>query len=195
MTYLIVQTFVLLLAAALLGALLAWYLTRMVAAGDRARLQTRLRAAEREAGALRERLSEAERAGETLGARLAEATAALAACEAQREQAAAAQAQAPAAAVEAPRPDAAALSDAEQGSRPPAAAPGDGSDDLQQIKGIGPKIAATLAELGIGRFEQIAAWTPEHVAWVNAHLRFKGRVEREEWIDQAKSLAAQRAGD
>jgi NADH-quinone oxidoreductase subunit E len=190
MTYLIVQTFVLLLAAALLGALLAWYLTRMVAANDRAGLHARLRAAEREAGTLRERLSEAERAGESLGARLSEAQAALAACEAQRVEARAAE-NAPAQQLAQSAADA----EPSEGTRPPAAGPDAGSDDLQQIRGIGPKIAATLAELGIGRFEQIAAWTPEHVVWVNAHLRFKGRVEREEWIAQARDLAAQSAGD
>ena len=65
-------------------------------------------------------------------------------------------------------------------------------DNLQKIKGIGPKIAGILDELGIRRFDQIAAWTPENVAWVNDHLRFKGRIEREEWIPQARSLIAER---
>ena len=68
----------------------------------------------------------------------------------------------------------------------------DGADDLQQIKGIGPKIAGILQELGIQRFEQIATWTPEKVDWVNERLRFKGRIEREEWIPQAKALMAAR---
>jgi predicted flap endonuclease-1-like 5' DNA nuclease len=189
MSYLIIQTFVLLLAAALLGALLAWYLTRMVAANDRAGLQARVRAAEREAAALQERLNEGERARESLVARLAETESALVASRAER---AATPAQtAPPSAPE-PRPAVAAVA---EGTRPPAALAGEGYDDLQQIKGIGPRIAATLAELGIGRFEQIAAWTPDHVAWINAHLRFKGRVEREDWITQARNLAAQSAGD
>lgn len=187
MSYLIVQTFALLLAAALLGALLAWYLTRMVAANDRAGLHARLRAAEREAGALQQRLSEGERTRESLAARLAAAEDALAACQTQCAESTAA--------VAAPAALAAADPQVEEGIRPPPAPAGEGRDDLQQIKGIGPKIAATLAQLGIGRFEQIAAWTPEHVAWVNAHLRFKGRVEREEWIAQARSLAEQGAGD
>jgi NADH-quinone oxidoreductase subunit E len=188
MSYLIVQTFVLLLAAALLGALLAWYLTRMVAANDRAGLHARLRAAGREAGALQERLSEGERTRESLAARLAEAQDALAACQAQCAELAAEAAEAP---VSLPAAD----PEVQEGIRPPSVQPDDGGDDLQQIKGIGPKIAATLGQLGIGRFEQIAAWTPEHVAWVNAHLRFKGRVEREEWIAQARNLAGQSAGD
>jgi len=62
------------------------------------------------------------------------------------------------------------------------------ADDLQRIKGIGPKLVVVLKDLGVLRFEQIAAWTPENVAWVNEHLRFKGRIEREQWISQAKAL-------
>ncbi|MDJ0738953.1 MAG: hypothetical protein QNJ91_04510 [Gammaproteobacteria bacterium] len=65
-------------------------------------------------------------------------------------------------------------------------------DDLQQIRGIGPKIAGILDGLGIRRFEQIASWSPENVAWVNDQLRFKGRIEREEWIPQARALIAAR---
>jgi len=64
----------------------------------------------------------------------------------------------------------------------------DESDDLQRIKGIGPKIAGILQELGVRRFEQIAAWTPRDVARVNDHLRFSGRIEREQWVAQAQAL-------
>jgi predicted flap endonuclease-1-like 5' DNA nuclease len=63
-------------------------------------------------------------------------------------------------------------------------------DDLQQISGIGPGIETTLHRLGIFHFRQIAAFTPENVAWVNQRLRFRGRIEREDWIGQAKRLAA-----
>ncbi len=63
-------------------------------------------------------------------------------------------------------------------------------DDLQQISGIGPGIERTLHQLGIFHFRQIAAFTPENVAWVNQRLRFKGRIEREDWIGQAKRLVA-----
>jgi predicted flap endonuclease-1-like 5' DNA nuclease len=70
-------------------------------------------------------------------------------------------------------------------------------DDLKQIRGIGPGIEGTLNDLGIWHFHQIAALTPEQTAWVNSHLKFKGRIEREEWISQAKDLAEgkQYAGD
>ncbi|MGB5650300.1 MAG: helix-hairpin-helix domain-containing protein, partial [Sedimenticolaceae bacterium] len=66
------------------------------------------------------------------------------------------------------------------------------ADDLQVIKGIGPKIAAKLERLGIRRFEQIAGWTPEDIERVNEKLRFKGRIEREKWIPQARALVAAR---
>ncbi len=70
------------------------------------------------------------------------------------------------------------------------AAPDDVGDDLKIISGIGPKIESLLHEMGIYRFAQIASWTPENVAWVDERLKFKGRIEREQWIPQAKTLAA-----
>ncbi len=77
------------------------------------------------------------------------------------------------------------------GTAPLALARPDGEpDDLQQISGIGPGIERTLHRLGIFHFRQIAALTPENVAWVNQRLRFRGRIEREDWIGQAKRLAA-----
>jgi predicted flap endonuclease-1-like 5' DNA nuclease len=67
-------------------------------------------------------------------------------------------------------------------------------DDLKRISGIGPGIEKTLHELGIFHFRQIAAFTPENVVWVNQHLRFRGRIERENWIGQARRLAAESQG-
>lgn len=66
-----------------------------------------------------------------------------------------------------------------------------GADDLKRISGVGPKLEGTLNELGIYHFDQIAAWTPETVAWVDNYLSFKGRIDREGWIEQAKMLAAE----
>ncbi len=63
-------------------------------------------------------------------------------------------------------------------------------DDLKRIKGIGPKIENTLNELGIFHFDQIAGWNGKTVGWVNGFLSFKGRIQREKWISQAKSLAS-----
>ncbi|KUJ76773.1 hypothetical protein AVO45_09705 [Ruegeria marisrubri] len=65
-----------------------------------------------------------------------------------------------------------------------------GADDLKLLKGVGPKLEEKLNDLGIFHFDQIAAWTPDQVAWVDERLSFKGRIERDNWIEQAASLAA-----
>jgi predicted flap endonuclease-1-like 5' DNA nuclease len=62
-------------------------------------------------------------------------------------------------------------------------------DDLTRVSGIGPKIERTLHGLGYFHFDQIAAWTPDEVQWVDEHLKFKGRIARDEWQNQARLLA------
>jgi len=62
-------------------------------------------------------------------------------------------------------------------------------DDLKKIKGVGPKLEGVLNELGVWHFWQIARWTEAEIAWVDTRLKFKGRIERDEWIAQAKILA------
>ena len=62
-------------------------------------------------------------------------------------------------------------------------------DDLKRIKGIGPVNEKALNDLGIFKFSQIAAWTPANVHWVEDSMSFPGRIEREDWIAQAKVLA------
>ncbi len=71
-------------------------------------------------------------------------------------------------------------------------APRDGAaDDLKQIKGVGPKMEKLCNSLGFWHFDQIANWTPDEVAWVDANLKgFKGRVSRDNWVEQAGVLAA-----
>ena len=65
------------------------------------------------------------------------------------------------------------------------------ADDLEIIKGIGPKLIDVLNGLGVHRFDQIANWTAGDVDKVDDHLAaFKGRIGQEEWIPQAKLLAA-----
>ena len=65
------------------------------------------------------------------------------------------------------------------------------ADDLKQIKGVGPKLEALCNDLGFYHFDQIAAWTADEVAWVDANLTgFKGRVSRDNWVEQAKTLAS-----
>jgi NADH-quinone oxidoreductase subunit E len=75
-----------------------------------------------------------------------------------------------------------------------AAPPAEGADDLKRISGVGPKLEAMLHALGIWRFDQIALWTPENVAWVDARLSFKGRIARDDWIAQAVELAKKGRG-
>ncbi|MEM8813420.1 MAG: NADH-quinone oxidoreductase subunit NuoE [Pseudomonadota bacterium] len=72
-----------------------------------------------------------------------------------------------------------------------AAAEGGKPDDLKRIKGIGPKIEGILHELGVFHFHQVAAWTGDNKHWVDGYLRFKGRIDREDWINQAAKLAAE----
>ncbi len=65
------------------------------------------------------------------------------------------------------------------------------ADDLKKIKGVGPKLEALLNSLGFYHFDQVAGWTAEEVAWVDENLEgFKGRVTRDDWVAQAKILAA-----
>ncbi len=77
------------------------------------------------------------------------------------------------------------------GQRPAALAEARGgkADDLKLIKGIGRQNEGRLHGLGIWHFEQIAAWTPENVEWIGGYLAFPGRIEREDWVGQAKRLA------
>lgn len=78
-----------------------------------------------------------------------------------------------------------------QGERPPrlAAARGGLPDDFTLIDGVSGIQQTTLNSLGIFHFEQIAAWTPAHVAWIDKYLRLRGRIAEEEWVEQAQDLA------
>jgi predicted flap endonuclease-1-like 5' DNA nuclease len=70
-----------------------------------------------------------------------------------------------------------------------AAAVGD-PDDLLKIKGIGPKLSALCHSLGVTRFDQIAQWSAAEIAEVDRHLgTFRGRIERDGWVEQASLLA------
>ncbi|AVL51707.1 50S ribosomal protein L21 [Roseobacter denitrificans] len=69
------------------------------------------------------------------------------------------------------------------------AAPAAGADDLKKLSGVGPALEKKLIEGGVTSFAQIAAWTEADVAAMDEKLSFKGRIEREGWIEQAKELA------
>lgn len=62
-------------------------------------------------------------------------------------------------------------------------------DDLKMISGVGPKIEGILHSLGIYTFAQVASWKKAEREWVDGYLSFKGRIEREDWLNQAKALA------
>jgi predicted flap endonuclease-1-like 5' DNA nuclease len=68
-------------------------------------------------------------------------------------------------------------------------APVGAPDELRKLKGVGPKLGALLTQLGITRFDQIAAWNEDDIARVDAHLgTFKGRIKRDNWVEQARFL-------
>lgn len=58
-------------------------------------------------------------------------------------------------------------------------------DDLKKIKGIGQKTESALNDLGIYHFDQIAAWTAAHIEWLEGRIAVKGRIRREQWVEQA----------
>jgi predicted flap endonuclease-1-like 5' DNA nuclease len=90
----------------------------------------------------------------------------------------------------APAPTPAPAPAAEPGAPKIAAAVGE-PDDLKLIKGIGPKLEKLCNSLGVTRFDQIAKWSAADIAEVDPHLEnFTGRIERDDWVGQAKVLAA-----
>jgi NADH-quinone oxidoreductase subunit E len=62
-------------------------------------------------------------------------------------------------------------------------------DDLTLIEGVSALQQTTLNGVGVFHFDQIAAWTPENVAWVDQYFRLRGRITEEEWVEQAGDLA------
>jgi len=63
-------------------------------------------------------------------------------------------------------------------------------DDLKKIKGVGPKFEGDLNAKGVYYYRQIAAWTAKDIKMIDDILdSFPGRIERDEWVKQAKELA------
>jgi predicted flap endonuclease-1-like 5' DNA nuclease len=163
--------------------------------GEAARLRAELAATEAHRDQLGSRLAEAEDARDALAAQrarleeriealegeLARSGADLAAC---RAALGAAQQRAAAPAPASAAPPAGLLAE------PPAA-----PDDLKRIRGIGPVLERTLNEKGVYLFRQIAAFSPEDVAWVNEAVgAFPGRIERDDWVGQARALHSETYG-
>lgn len=66
-----------------------------------------------------------------------------------------------------------------------------GGDDLSVMKGVGPKLVARLAALGVTRFDQIADWTQADIDRIDGQMgAFAGRIRRDDWVEQARLLAA-----
>ena len=84
-----------------------------------------------------------------------------------------------------------AVQDAASGVAHAAAVVADTPDDLTRLVGIGPKLSVALAERGVTRFAQLAAWTETDLAEIDKALDLKGRAVRDAWIAQAKRLAAE----
>jgi len=102
--------------------------------------------------------------------------------------------------VAAPQPAAAAMAESEppapaqrarRSVKPPvlASARNGAPDDFTLIENVSQQQQLTLNAIGVFHFDQIAAWTPENVAWIDAYFRLGGRVENEEWVEQAADLA------
>jgi len=64
----------------------------------------------------------------------------------------------------------------------------EGKDDLSKISGVGPVIVGKLEALGVTTFQQIADFTADDIARIDEELNFKGRIERDEWVSQAKEF-------
>lgn len=120
------------------------------------------------------------------------------------DAAAAAVSEAPAKAAKPAAKKAAPKAEAPKAEAPKADAPAAGSkpanllteakgkaDDLKKIGGVGPKLEKLLNDNGVFHFWQIAEWTPEEVAHMDDLLSFKGRIDRDDWIGQAKQFAAE----
>ena len=198
MAYLIAQTAAFLLIATAIGLWLGWYLGKLSR-------QLEIDVLERRASNARDDLRAAQQLAAETEQRNAEQATALQECRARRAELEKElellrgdgepppkgnpdkpdAAPPPAVSAALARAAAALHTDApEPEPEPDTAAP----DDLQKIKGIGPRLAAVLNELGIYRYRQIAELSPDEITGINERLRFKGRIEREKWVEQAREL-------
>ncbi len=66
-----------------------------------------------------------------------------------------------------------------------------GADDLKKLSGVGPALEKKLHEAGVTTFAQIASWSADEIAEFDEKLSFKGRIEREGWVEQAKAIVAE----
>jgi len=78
---------------------------------------------------------------------------------------------------------------AKPAAKPAAKKAASGADDLKQLSGVGPALEKKLHENGVTTFAQIAGWSKADIDDMDGKLSFKGRIEREDWVTQAKKLA------
>jgi predicted flap endonuclease-1-like 5' DNA nuclease len=212
--FLLGEIWVLLALAALVGLLAGWIIWGrrkvVVNTGEADRLRADLAACNAKGGDLNAKLAAAEARAKAAEAQVAAAKAAAAEAAAKAKAAAdkasadaAAKVAAAAAQAAAPAPlaaqaapvaaQAAAFVAPAEADKPKGltAARGGKPDDLKLVKGIGPKLEILCNKLGFYHFDQIANWTAKEIAWVDENLEgFKGRVTRDEWVVQARDLAA-----
>ena len=70
------------------------------------------------------------------------------------------------------------------------AAPRGAPDDLAKLHGVGPQVVKKLNDAGVFHYWQIAALTPDEAKKLDQDLKLSGRIERDGWTDQAKTLMA-----
>ena len=104
----------------------------------------------------------------------------------------AAEAPAPAKKAAAPKKAAPKADAPKKEAAPKAAKPAGDADDLKKLSGVGPALEKKLLEAGVTTFAQIAGWGADDIAAFDEKLNFKGRIEREGWVEQAKALAAEK---
>lgn len=200
MGYLSAEIFVFLLVAFLLGLVLGWWIWANRNSGRVAELQQDLATTQKaltDCQAARQRIEREDSAART---KLTNATNRIAQLEAELAKAqTAASTPAPAPEPEPVKPMGlvSGVPAADEAVKAKLAAspfldkPAGIPDDLMLIKGIGPKLGALLHTLGVYHFFQIAGWSEADVAKVDAEMKnFKGRITRDNWIDQAGLLAA-----
>ena len=69
-------------------------------------------------------------------------------------------------------------------------APRGAPDDLAKLHGVGPQLVKKLNDGGIFHYWQIASMTPADVEKLDLDLKLNGRIARDGWVDQARSLAS-----
>ena len=86
--------------------------------------------------------------------------------------------------------------DIENNAPPPILSGAAGPDDLKLIVGVGPVLERMLHNLGIMGFQQIAQWSERDIDEFDARLpEFPGRIRRDQWVTQARSLHQAKYGD